>query len=385
MMAAMSAARLRFAILLAWLLLWALLTATAVQEYLRDNGQQLWKPLLWQLSSCATVTALFYLQRHYTRRDDTLVATPLRWLARQMVWLPVYWIVFTPVAFGIRHAVYRLLGERYTHEEWLEVLVYENVKLTMFFFVAAAVTFGVLSYLAMQQEKLRIARVDADLREMQLLRLAQQMQPHFLFNALNTISSLMHSDVERADAMLVQLADVLRATLDVGERHEAPLSTELQLLRGYAALMAERFADRVQIDWDIDAALLACPVPVLSLQPLLENIFKHTVERRRQPTRITIGARRDGNELVLTLDDDGGVLAPAIAGPGENSATGAHAAANAGSGSVPASGTASQTGGIGIRNLRARLAALYGERAAFTLTQRTPAGVRAQLRLPCAS
>jgi hypothetical protein len=73
------------------------------------------------------------------------------------------------------------------------------------------------------------------------------MQPHFLFNALNTISSLMYSDVARADAMLVQLSDVLRATLDVGERHLVPLETELRILRGYAALMGERFADRVSI------------------------------------------------------------------------------------------------------------------------------------------
>jgi LytS/YehU family sensor histidine kinase len=73
------------------------------------------------------------------------------------------------------------------------------------------------------------------------------MQPHFLFNALNTISSLMYSDVARADAMLVQLSDVLRATLDVGERHLVPLETELRILRGYAALMSERFADRVSI------------------------------------------------------------------------------------------------------------------------------------------
>ena len=93
----------------------------------------------------------------------------------------------------------------------------------------------------------------------------------------------------------------------------------------------------------------------MSIQPLLENIFKHTVEQRRQPTRITVSASRDGATLLVTLDDDSGTLAP---GP---------------------------TPGIGMSNLRERLAVLYGEGASLELTQRAPAGVRAQMRVPCAS
>jgi LytS/YehU family sensor histidine kinase len=238
------------------------------------------------------------------------------------------------------------------------VFVYEDVKISVFFFTFTTITFGVLSYHAMQNEKLRVERANASLREAQLLTLTQQMQPHFLFNALNTISSLMHSNVARADAMLIQLADVLRATLDVSGQHSVSLETELRLLRGYAALMSERFSDRVRIDWDIDDALLGVQVPVMSMQPLLENIFKHTVEKRRQLTAIVISVLRDGDEVVLRLEDDGGTL-PAV------------------------SDAAAIGGGIGVRNLRERLTALYGERAAFNLTQLSPTGVRAEMRLPC--
>lgn len=272
----------------------------------------------------------------------------------------MYWVVFVPVAFGIRHAVYALAGETYLHTTWPEIYLYEDVKMTVFFFIFATITFGVLSYHAMLNEKLRVERINASLREAQLLRLTQQLQPHFLFNALNTISSLMHTDVARADAMLIQLADVLRATLDVGERHQVPLATELRLLRGYASLMSERFSDRVRIDWRIDDTLLACPVPVMSMQPLLENIFKHTVEKRRQPTAITISVGREGDVIVLRMDDDGGTL-PAADAP--------HIGAS----------------GLGVRNLRERLTALHGARASFDLTQLAPAGVRAEMRLPCAS
>lgn len=360
-MAAMSISRTWLNLTIAWLLFWGLMTATAIQEYLRNHGQHLWQPIVWEATSFITVTALLYLQRRHMRRHDALVGAPVRWFARQLVWLPVYWVTFTPVAFGMRYAVYHLAGATYTHGEWPEVLLYENVKMTVFFFIFATITFGILSYHAMLAEKLRLERVNAALREMQLLRLTQQLQPHFLFNALNTISALMHTDVARADAMLIQLADVLRATLDVGEQHQVPLATELRLLRGYAALMAERFADRVTIAWDVDDTLLACPVPVMSMQPLLENIFKHTVERRRQPTTITIAVQRASTAgapvLVLRLEDDAGRL--------------------------PATGEAGT--GIGVRNLRERLAVSYGDRARFELTQLAPAGVRAELRLPCAS
>lgn len=202
---------------------------------------------------------------------------------------------------------------------------------------------------------MRVEKANALLRQAQLQRLAQQMQPHFLFNALNTISSLMHTDVDKADAMLIQLADVLRTTLDVSDLHEAPLSTELRLAQGYARVMQERYADRVQIAWHIDDDTLDCKLPVMSIQPLLENIFKHTVEQRRQPTRIEAIARRDADGLLVRLQDDSGTLAD----------------------NAPS--------GIGLKNLRERLAVLYGERATLELTQLAPAGVRAEMRVPCAS
>jgi hypothetical protein len=353
---------------IAWILFWALMIATSVQEYLRDEHEMLWRPVLWEASSAFASTLLLLAQRHYTKKYDTLVATPSRWFARQLLWLPLYWTAFVPIAFGIRHAVYALAGMRYTHMPWPQTFLYEDVKMTIFFSLFTTILFGVLSYHAMLNEKLRVERVNSALRQAQLMQLTQQMQPHFLFNALNTISSLMHSDVERADALLIQLADLLRTTLDLGQRHQAPLETELRLLRGYAALMSERFADRVRIEWHIDDTLLACQVPVMSMQPLLENIFKHTVERRRQATGIVISASREaapggsaGDMLVLRLDDDGGALPPAPDAVADNGV------------SV----------GIGVRNLRQRLDALYGAAATFELIQLSPAGVRAQLRLPC--
>jgi two-component system, LytTR family, sensor kinase len=338
-----------------WLLAWALQIAVALEDYARSGRTAYWQPVLWESSSSVVLACLLLVQLHTTRQQDHLVTTPRRWFALQFMWVPLHCICFVPLAFGIRHAVYALAGAVYTHEAWPNVFGYESMKLTLFFSTVYVVRFGILSFKVLLEEKLRAEQSNALLRQAQLLRLAQQMQPHFLFNALNTVSSLMHSDVEKADTTLIQLADVLRTTLEFGEQHEAPLATELQLARGYAHLMAARFEERVHIDWQIDEDALACKLPVMSVQPLLENIFKHTVERQRQPTRIVICARREAQALVLRLSDDRGLLAPGAAPPG-----------------------------IGLANLRARLDQLYGDGASVHLSQLAPAGVLAELRLPCA-
>jgi sensor histidine kinase YesM len=341
---------------LAWLLFWSLMVAVAVQDYQANaNDGQFWKPVLWETSSMVVATFLLLVQRRGTISIDALVTSPWRWFARQALWLPMYWIAFVPLAFGIRAAVYRLAGQVYTHAPWPQVFLYESIKISIFIGLFTVIRFGILSYRELLEAKLRAERSSALLRQAQLQQLAQQMQPHFLFNALNTISSLMHTDVDKADATLVRLADVLRATLAVGDAHEAPLAAELRLARGYAEVMAERFAGRVEIAWDIEAHANSALLPVMSLQPLLENVFKHTIERQRGQTRIAVSAARAGHELVLRVADDRGTLA------------------------------ANPAPGIGLANLRERLARLHGNGASLTLSQIAPAGVCAELRVPCAS
>lgn len=357
----MSALRRHLVFAVAWLLFWALMILVAVQDYIRnEHGHDYWKPVLWEGSSLIAISLLVALQLRLTRADDRLLATPLRWFARQALWLPLYWIAFLPLAFGMRHAVYALMGQVYHHDPLPRLFLYESMKLSIFLGLFIVIRFGVKSYHALLEEKLRAQQAGALLAQARLQHLGRQMQPHFLFNALNTISALMHSDVDKADATLLQLSDVLRAALELGERHQAPLSAELALARGYAGVMAARFGERVELAWHIDDALLATPVPVMSLQPLMENVFKHTVERRRGCTRITVSARRVGDALVLGVEDDAGCLEPSAAADGA-------------------------PGGIGLTNLRARLQALHGAGAALSLAARAGGGVRAEMRLPCAS
>ncbi|MFC5461945.1 sensor histidine kinase [Massilia niabensis] len=313
---------------------------------------------MWETSSALVATFLLLAKRRLDPHSSTPATSPWRWFAWQARWLPFYWIAFVPLVFGIRHGVYALAGAQYGHGPWSEVFVYESMKLTVFIGLFTVIAFGLASYRELLETRVRAERANALLRDAQLARLAQQMQPHFLFNALNTISSLMHSHPARAEATLVDLAGVLRATLALGERHQATLSDELHLARGYAAVMAARFEDRVSIDWQVDEDTLPLMLPAVSLQPLLENVFKHTVERRRGPTRIRVSARRVPGALLLRVEDDAGVLAPAVLNNGP---------------------------GIGLSNLRQRLASLYGDAAQLTLSQPGATGVRAELRIPCVS
>lgn len=329
-----------------------LLSAVAVQDFHRGGGTGMWQPVLWEVSSGISGALLILLQRRLTRRYDTYLSQPWRWFGVQALGLPIQCLAFVPIAFGIRHAVYAIVGVTYQHAPWAELFVYEIIKVSIFFSLFTVILFGILSYHQLLEEKIEAEHAKALLGQAQLLRLTQQMQPHFLFNALNTVSSQMREDVERADATLVQLSDVLRATLDLSEQHQAPLDAELRLVRGYAYVMGERFSERVSVNWEIEDGIGACPVPVMSIQPLLENVFKHTVEKRRGHTTITISARRDAGGLLVAIEDDQGKLA---------------------TDSKP---------GIGLRNLRERLAMLYGDGASLTLTQLAPAGVRTEMRLP---
>ncbi|SFC14998.1 sensor histidine kinase [Massilia yuzhufengensis] len=347
----------RIAAGMAWLLFWGLMVLVALEDHRRDGGTAYWQPVLWETSSALVCTGLLLFHRRLMARHDALIASPWRWFALQARMLPVYWVAFVPLVFGLRHAVYALAGASYEHETWPQVFVYESLKLTVFIGLFTVIGFGLLSYRELLGARVRAEQAHALLREAQLQSLARQMQPHFLFNALNTISSLMHTDVARVDATLLQLADMLRAALALGERPQATLEEELRLARAYAGVMAERFDGRATVHWQVDDAVLGVALPAMSVQPLLENVFKHTVERRRAPTRITVGAVREGAQLVLRVEDDAGIL-------GQDNGEGR---------------------GIGLANLRARLAALHGSSASVELSQLAPAGVRTELRLPCAS
>jgi LytS/YehU family sensor histidine kinase len=189
----------------------------------------------------------------------------------------------------------------------------------------------------------------------QLQALKAQLQPHFLFNTLNSISTLMHEDVEAADRMVVSLGDLLRATLSEVGGQEVTLRRELEVLDLYLRIQLIRFQDRLRVNRDVDPRALDACVPNLVLQPLVENAIKHGIAPHSVDGVIDISARVEGATLVLSVRDDG----PGLQQAGRETAE-----------------------GVGLSNTRARLERLYGAAQGMKYGNASAGGFEVELRIP---
>jgi two-component system, LytTR family, sensor kinase len=199
------------------------------------------------------------------------------------------------------------------------------------------------------------AKLQARLAEAQLAALRTQLNPHFLFNTLNAISTLVERDPRGVRRMIARLSELLRHTLEQTEEHEVSIDRELALLQRYLDIMAVRFGDRLEVALDVDGDVRAALVPNLVLQPLVENALKHGVDAIESVGRVEVAAKRDGDDVILTVRDNG---------PGPN-------------------GVKSDSGvGVGLRNTQARLQQLYGTRQHFELRRAEGGGTIARIRLP---
>jgi two-component system LytT family sensor kinase len=208
-----------------------------------------------------------------------------------------------------------------------------------------------------QAQQLAAAQLKTKLAEAQLENLRLQLQPHFLFNTLNTISSVMYEDVKAADVMLTQLSDLLRLTLRASRTHEIPLADELQITRLYLDLMQKRYEEKLRVRYEINAELEDSLVPQLILQPLLENSLRHGMKASGEAIDISIAAHRDNGSLMLKISDTG-----------------------VGLGSSEPNAVLGR--GVGLSNIRDRLAQLYGEAHSFSIANRPNGGAEVTLRLP---
>ena len=228
--------------------------------------------------------------------------------------------------------------------------------------------FGVAVYLCMvgiehatryfieaREREVQVARLSEQLSSAQFAALQAQLNPHFLFNTLNTIAVLVREN-ERASAVRIveHLSELLRSTLNRQRTNEVTLGEELELVRQYVAIEQARFSDRLRPEFSIPDAFLSAAVPSFALQQLVENAIRHGIARRTDAGLLIVAAERDGEFLRLTVIDDGAGIDPQLAPPA----------------------------GHGIENTRERLRALYGARASLEITSRPEGGTIATLRVP---
>ena len=224
------------------------------------------------------------------------------------------------------------------------------------YFSVLGIEHAVFYFLEARERETQAARLSEQLAEARLGALRMQLNPHFLFNSLNAITVLLRDhDTETSARMLEQLADVLRRVLRTDRPHEVPLADEIDFLQRYVALEQVRFSDRLRPTFDVDPAVVSALVPDFVLQPLVENALRHGLAKRTEAGLLLISAHREGDELVLSVRDDG---------PGFDERGEPHRE------------------GVGLANTRERLTALYGDRGRLELTGIRGGGVTATLRIP---
>jgi two-component system LytT family sensor kinase len=222
------------------------------------------------------------------------------------------------------------------------------------YWIVVAGTQGFLYYSRYREGEVRTAQLSAQLAQAQLQALRMQLHPHFLFNTLNAISTLVHKDPEIADRMIARLSDLLRLTLENIGVQEVRLAKELEFLERYLEIERMRFADRLEVRMQIAPETLDARTPYLILQPLVENAIRHGIAPRSAPGRIEVSAQRKDGMLVLTVKDDG---------PGMTA------------GKNPKDG-------VGISSTRARLERLYGAAHRFAIQNGAQGGLIVTLALP---
>lgn len=224
----------------------------------------------------------------------------------------------------------------------------------LIYWVIVSVTHAFSYYRQYQERALRASELEKRLAQAKLQALQMQLNPHFLFNTLNAIASLMHKDVKAADRMITRLADLLRYALESTDAHEVTLRQELSFLERYLEIEKTRFGNRLSVRMEVPDVLMEALVPNLVLQPLVENAIKHGIERKSKPGLIQLRARDAGERLELTVEDNG---------PGLSVQPGTRK-------------------GIGIANTRARLTELYGEAHTFDMRTGESGGVVVTISFP---
>jgi two-component system LytT family sensor kinase len=297
-----------------------------------------------------------------------LLSAPLRWLYRWFWELgPRAMLVGSPVACWVAALSWRVIINtayvRILKPEWavehaprLQDLFVNTLSATVLLLCWSVLYFGIKFYERLQLEREATLRQSALAQEAQLKMLRYQLNPHFLFNTLNAISTLVLDGQNRtANLAVSRLSEFLRYTLDQDPMKKVTLRQELDALNLYLGIEKLRFGDRLRLEFDVDERAESALVPSLLLQPLVENAMKYAIAPRELGGSVTVIAGLEDGGLRLAVVDDGPGLPPAAA-----SAAGR---------------------GVGLRNTRERLTVLYGDAHSVAVSDASP-GLAVEMRLP---
>ncbi len=240
------------------------------------------------------------------------------------------------------------------------LFMYTQSSLSSFYIILSwsGLYFGSKYYQMLQIEKQNVLKANNVAHQAQLKMLRYQLNPHFLFNTLNAISTLILVEENKtANSMVTKLSEFLRYSLDKDPMKKVSLQTEIQALQLYLAIEQVRFEDRLQLDFQISDDCQQALVPSMILQPLAENAIKHAIAVQEQGGIITISVKRFADDLLIELADNG---------PGADIIE----------------GNLHRESGVGLVNTRERLQAMYHEKFSLVVSHNQPSGVKVNLRMP---
>ncbi|HKP73441.1 MAG TPA: histidine kinase [Pyrinomonadaceae bacterium] len=312
--------------------------------------------LYWYIWAALAPFILWFASRFRLERGNWRTVAPSL-LALGLLIAPAQAALETVIAFSIEFARHGLTEDLVRRRQVVgRGILIESFSNVIIYFLIVSGHYAYDYYRKYRERETRSLELEGRLAQAELHNLKMQLQPHFLFNTLNTISVLMMRDTGAANRMLVRLSDLLRLSLDSVGSQEVSLRQELEFLSGYLEIEQTRFQDRLDIRLEIDPATLDAKVPNLILQPLAENAVRHGISKLPQGGLIEIRSALVNGELFLEVRDNG---------------TG-----------LPATDPKLLQEGVGLSNTRARLRQLYGRGHKFELLDAPGGGLLVRLALP---
>ena len=304
---------------------------------------------LWGLLTPLIIGVSRRLPRRWPLSKRLLVHVPLG-----LLWTGAFVVILYGIRQGLGGTWPVGIGPFFVQNVYLDVLVYALI-------VGGHVAWDYAAEARRREvEAARLetqaAQLGASLTDARLRALQAQLNPHFLFNALNAISAFTERAPQTARRMMAELGDLLRASLDHADRQEVPLGEELGFLEHYLAIERLRFEDRLTVTVEAGPDVRRALVPSFLLQPLVENAIRHGTGARVQRGHIRVEARREGDRLALRVEDDGAGL--------------------------PDAWRLEDHGGVGLLNTARRLEELYGTEQRFAVEGAPGAGVQVRISLP---
>lgn len=354
--------------ILLWILLW---TVLGIMQTFRlyyaynvfDEGIITWQKsaiwafaewYLWGILSIIIVKAINWLQNN----GKNLRIKIISFIIGLIVIPPVHLYLYSLIWWMTKNIYKAPIGTSYQsfNDVFLGSYLGKVNDNSITYFLIVAAVYALNYYRRLYREQNRVTEMNRMLAETRLESLRTQLHPHFLFNALNSITTLIHTDPDRADLMITKLSDLLRISLDNNPAHVIPLKEEMHFLKQYLELQQIRFEDRLAVAIDIENGTENALVPNLLLQPLVENAIKHGIAVSSAQGHIEIKNRRKENDMIITIFNTG---------PALNNFT-----------------SLDDLSGVGLKNTLQRLRQMYNDRAELTLKNLENEGVYVSVRIP---